>query len=242
VKTKMTVSKFLQPLKKGKGRMARTAWPREMFSLLALLGLMVIASILSPRFLTLFNIRNILTQVSIIAMLALGETFVILTGGIDLSPGSVLALAGAVTATLMKHAGLPVFVAILGGLATGLLCGTFSGLLVTRFKIPSFIATLAMMSIARGGALLITKGIPISSFPKSFRFIAQYLGPISVLTIIMFVFFGFAQILLSFTIFGRRVYAIGGNEEATRYSGVQVDRVKLVVFALSGLCELWAVL
>lgn len=236
MKTKMTVSKFLQPLKKGKGRMARTAWPREMFSLLALLGLMVIASILSPRFLTLFNIRNILTQVSIIAMLALGETFVILTGGIDLSPGSVLALAGAVTATLMKHAGLPVFVAILGGLATGLLCGTFSGLLVTRFKIPSFIATLAMMSIARGGALLITKGIPISSFPKSFRFIAQYLGPISVLTIIMFVFFGFAQILLSFTIFGRRVYAIGGNEEATRYSGVQVDRVKLVVFALSGLC------
>ncbi|RLG19219.1 hypothetical protein DRN74_07200 [Candidatus Micrarchaeota archaeon] len=95
---------------------------------------------------------------------------------------------------------------------------------------------MAMMSIARGGALLITKGIPISSFPTSFRFIAQYLGPISVLTIIMFVFFGFAQILLSFTIFGRRVYAIGGNEEATRYSGVQVDRVKLIVFALSGLC------
>ena len=235
MKAKMTVSKFLPALKKGKEWIVKIAWPRETLPLLALLGLIVIASIIAPHFLTLFNFRNILTQVSILATLAIGETLVILTGGIDLSPGSVLALSGAITAALMKKMGIPVSGAILGGLATGLLCGTFSGLLVTRFKIPSFIATLAMMSVARGGSLLVTGGVPISSFPESFGIIAQYLGPVSGLAIIMLLLYGFAQVLLSLTGFGRRVYAIGGNEEATRYSGVRADRVKLLVYALAGL-------
>lgn len=219
-----------------KWRVPRIAWPREMFSLLAFLLLVFVASIITPRFLTFFNIRNVLTQVSIIATLALGETFVILIGGIDLSVGSVLAVSGAVTAALMKILNLPILIAILGGLTTGAICGMFSGLLVTRFKIPSFIATLATMSIARGGTLLITGGVPISGFPQSFRAIAGHLGPLNILTILMFFLYGAGLLLLFFTVFGRRIYAIGGNEEAARYSGLQVNPTKLLVFILSGVC------
>ncbi|MFQ5795049.1 MAG: ABC transporter permease [Candidatus Bipolaricaulia bacterium] len=209
---------------------------REIFALVALIGLIIVSSLLSPHFLTTRNIKNVLAQVSVIAVLAAGETYVILTGGIDLSVGSVLALSGAITAALMKWWGMPIYVSILGGLAIGSLCGAINGLLVSRIRIPSFIATLAMMAVARGGALVIMKGAPISLFPPEFRIIARYAGPISGLTIIVIVVYVIWQLMLSYTKTGQYIYAIGGNEEAVRVLGVKVDNVKLFVFTFSGFC------
>ena len=209
---------------------------REFFPFLALIILIVISSSLSPFFLTVRNISKLLTQVSIIAVLSAGETFVILTGGIDLSPGSLLALTGAVAAVLINIMGLPVIVGILGALVTGALAGATSGLLLTKVKIPSFIATLAMMSLARGAALIILGGSPVSGFPPSFNIINARMGPVSGLVIIMVAVYIVGQLILSKTKIGRYIYAIGGNEEAARFTGLQVDKIKLFVFMFAGLC------
>ncbi|HLV09839.1 MAG TPA: ribose ABC transporter permease [Halanaerobiales bacterium] len=209
---------------------------REIFPFAALLGLIVVASFLSPRFLTFVNLRNLLSQVAIIAVLAAGQTYVILTGGIDLSVGSVLAVSGAFTGFLIKTAGFNPYLGIFFGLLLGTICGLISGILVTKMKIPSFVATLAMMAAARGGALIITGGTPISIFPEELTSLASYWGPISGLAFIMLFIYIIGQFILSKTRYGRYIYAIGGNEEAARYTGVQADRVKLFVFAFSGFC------
>lgn len=209
---------------------------REAPSLVALGGIVVVSSLLSPYFFTGTNIKNVLTQVSIIALLAEGEAFVILTGGIDLSLGSVLALVSVLVAGCMKSMNMPVYPAVLVGLCVGTLCGLTSGLLVTRVRIPSFIATLAMMAIARGLALIYSKGVPISMFPPEFRIIAKYVGPVSVLTLIMIAMLVVGQLILSWTRTGQYIRATGGHEEATRYLGVNVDRVKLFAFSFSGFC------
>ena len=209
---------------------------REGPVIMVLVGLIVVSSLISPHFFSKVNIRNILTQVAIIAILAEGEAYVILTGGIDLSPGSVLSLVGVLTAGVMKWTNLPVCIAILLGLAVGTLCGLTNGLMVTKVKIPSFIATLAMMAAAHGLALIFAKGVPISTFPPTFRIIARYVGPISVLTIIMIAMLVIGQLILSFTRTGQYIHATGGNEEATRYLGVNVDKVKLFAFSFAGFC------
>ncbi len=210
---------------------------REVFPFFALLGLIIVSSIISPYFFTIINFRNILAQVAVIAVLAAGETFVILVGGIDLSPGAVLALSGAVVAYLMKFLNIHPFFAIIFTLLVGISAGLINGFLVTKIRIPSFVATLSMMAVARGGALIITGGSPISLFPPSFRVIARYLGPISGLTFIMLFIYILGQFILSKTRLGRYIYALGGNEEALRYSGIRADRVKLFVFAFSGFCS-----
>ena len=209
---------------------------RELFAFTALLGLIAIGALLSPHFLTATNIKNILSQVSIIAVLAAGETYVILTGGIDLSVGSLLAAAGAITAAMIKWQGLPIFVGILGGLAVGAMAGAINGLFVSKVKIPSFIITLAMMAIARGIALIVTGGKPISIFPPQFTAIAGYIGHIPMLIIITVAVYTVWQFILSKTKIGRYIYAVGGNEEATRFLGVKVDMVKLIAFTFSGFC------
>ena len=209
---------------------------REFPALLVLILMIVISTFLSEHFLTSRNISNLLVQVSIIAVLAAGETYVILTGGIDLSVGSVAALSGALTAGMMKSGGMPVPLAICCGLATGVMCGLTVGLLVTKVKIPSFVATLAMMTGARGLTLLYTAGIPISLFPESFLVIASRIGPISVLTIIMIAVYLIGQTTLSFTKIGRYIHAIGGNEDAVRFSGIRTDLYKCIPFIVSGLC------
>jgi ribose transport system permease protein len=203
---------------------------------MSLLGLIIFSSLLSPHFLTATNIKHILAQVSIIAVLTAGQTYVILTGGIDLSIGSVLALAGAVTATLIKQQELPILVGILGGLLVGTAAGAINGLFVSKVRIPSFIITLAMMAVARGASLVITQGKPISIFPPQFTAIAGYAGPIPILIIIVLGVYAFWQFILSHAKVGRYIYAIGGNEEATRFVGMKVDLVKLFVFAFSGFC------
>ncbi|AXH98267.1 ribose ABC transporter permease [Sporosarcina sp. PTS2304] len=203
---------------------------------IGLLLIVVIISIMSPSFLTLNNLFNVLRQVSINALIAFGMTFVILTGGIDLSVGSILALTGAVTAGMMSGGMDPVFAMILGVLL-GVLLGAINGLIIAKGKVAPFIATLATMTIFRGLTLVYTEGRPISGLGDSLTF--QMLGkgyvfgiPVPVIT--MAIAFAVLYFILKKTTFGRRVYAVGGNEEASRLSGINVDRVKIYVYSLAG--------
>jgi len=202
---------------------------------IGLLILVTVLSFMSPYFLTIPNLLNVVRQVSIIAIISFGMTMVILTGGIDLSVGSMLAFSGAVTAGMIVNSGLNVFVAILLGLAAGTALGLFNGIAVAKAKLPAFIVTLAMMTVARGFTLIYTNGRPISGFDETFRFFgAGYLGRIPVPVIIMFILLFVIYILLKKTPLGRYIYAIGGNEKATKLSGINTDRIKIAVYALNG--------
>ncbi|MCW3481272.1 ribose ABC transporter permease [Neisseriaceae bacterium JH1-16] len=204
--------------------------------LIGLLILCVALSLLSSDFLTLNNLLNVMRQVSINALIAFGMTFVILTGGIDLSVGSILALSGAITAGLMAG-GMDAGSATAVGLASGAAMGIANGLIVTRGKVAPFIATLATMTIFRGLTLVYTDGRPITGLNSDFfnmlgnGYIAR-LVPIPV--VLMFALFGVAWFVLKRTAFGRHTYAVGGNEEASRISGVRVDRVKVAIYGISG--------
>ncbi|RAK10608.1 ribose ABC transporter membrane protein [Halanaerobium saccharolyticum] len=202
---------------------------------IGLLALIIILSFLSPYFLTIPNLLNVVRQVSIIAIVSFGMTMVILTGGIDLSVGSMLAFSGAISAGMIINSGLNVFLAILIGLAAGTALGLFNGIAVAKAKLPAFIVTLAMMTIARGFTLIYTNGRPISGFEKTFRFFgAGYLGRIPVPVVIMFLLLFVIYILLKKTPLGRYIYAIGGNEKATKLSGINTDKIKIAVYALNG--------
>ncbi|WP_047154655.1 ABC transporter permease subunit [Aneurinibacillus tyrosinisolvens] len=202
---------------------------------IGLLIITMILAIMSSDFLTLNNILNVLRQVSINALIAFGMTFVILTGGIDLSVGSILALSGALTAGFMADGTSPV-AAIALGLAAGAFMGAINGVLVSKGKVAPFIATLATMTIFRGLALVYTDGRPITGFDSNLFTLmgAGYLFGIPVPVIWMLVFFILLYFVLRKTTFGRQVYAIGGNEEATVLSGIKVDRVKIVIYSITG--------
>ncbi len=190
---------------------------------------------LSDQFLTLSNARNILRQSSINGIISVGMTMVILTAGIDLSVGSVLALTGVVVADLV-HKGWATPVALMAVLALGGLVGVVSGLIITKTRVPPFIVTLGMMTIARGLALIYTEGGPITGLPKDFRFIGRgFLGPVPMPIIIAGLVFLFGHILLTRTKAGEYIYAIGDNEVAARVSGVPTDRYTTLVYALCGL-------
>lgn len=199
--------------------------------------LTIILSILSPNFLSLDNILNILRQVSINALIAFGMTFVILTGGIDLSVGSMLALSAALTAGFMAG-GMDPILAMLIGLLAGALMGAFNGFVITKGKVAPFIATLATMTIFRGLALVYTEGRPITGLSKdlSFELMGRgYFFGIPVPVIWMLISYAILYFILKKTTFGRRVYAIGGNEEASILSGIKVDQVKIWVYSITGL-------
>ena len=208
---------------------------RKLGTLAGLVGLCGLLWILSPFFLTVDNLRNVLEQTSINAVVAVGMTFVILTGGIDLSVGSVVALSGVALATALK-AGAPLPVALLAGIAAGSAAGLVNGLLITRGKLPPFIATLGMMSVARGLTLFWTDGRPVSGFDAAFRWLATgRVLTIPVPVLITAALYLAAHFLLNRTRFGLYVYAIGGNEEATRLSGVAVRFHKTMVYVMAGL-------
>ncbi len=197
--------------------------------------LVVILSLLSGSFLTLSNLLNIARQVSINAVIAAGMTFVILTGGIDLSVSSVLAFSGAVMAGVLST-GRPVLVGIVAGLAVGALLGLLNGIVITRGKVQPFIATLGMLTIGRGLTLVYTDGRPITGLPDSFVWLgAGEVARIPVPVIIMILVCLASYVILTQTVLGRYVYAIGGNEEAARLSGVNVGAHKTLVYAISGL-------
>ncbi|MBA8903365.1 ribose transport system permease protein [Phyllobacterium sp. P30BS-XVII] len=204
------------------------------YPLIGLLAVSIIMVFASDSFLSVANITNIMRQVSIIAIIAAGMTFVILTGGIDLSVGAVMALAGTIAAGLMV-AGLNASLALLAGIGVGIGIGVFNGGLVAFAGMPSIIVTLATMGIARGFGLMYSGGYPISGLPSWIKFFGggTVLG-VQMPILIMLVVYVLAWVLLERTPFGRHVYAIGGNETATRLSGVRVSRTKLFVYILSG--------
>lgn len=208
---------------------------RQLGTFIGLILLCVLFTILSPFFLTPSNLMNVAQQSAIIAVISVGMTFVIITAGIDLSVGSVLAFSGVVMASVL-HAGLPIPVGIAAGLSIGFLCGTVNGLLVTYGKIPPFIATLGMMSIARGAGLWYTDGRPISGFEDSFRFLATgEVLHIPVPVIIMLLVYAAAHFVLTRTKMGRYTYAIGGNEKAAILSGINVNLYKNIIYGIAGL-------
>lgn len=208
---------------------------QRMGPFLGLILIVVILSIISSDFLSISNVFNVLRQVSINALLAFGMTFVILTGGIDLSVGSIIALSSALAAGMMA-AGTNPWLAILVGLLSGSAMGTINGVIITRGKVAPFIATLATMTIFRGLTLVYTQGKPITGLPDSFGLIGRgYLFQIPMPVIWMLVAFIVLYVILKFTSFGRHVFALGGNEEATRLSGINTHGVKTLVYSISGL-------
>jgi ribose/xylose/arabinose/galactoside ABC-type transport system permease subunit len=211
------------------------AFIRKMGPLLGLLLLGLTLTILSDRFLTVNNLLNVTRQISINAIISVGMTLVILTGGIDLSVGSIVALTGSITAGLLVG-GQSIFLAILVGMLVGVTLGLCNGLLITRGRIPPFIATLGIMTAARGFTLVYTEGRPITGMGEGFRFLGGgYIGGIPVPVIIMIIIFIATYIMLKKTRLGRYIYAIGGNEEAARLSGINTKKILLSVYALGGL-------
>ena len=206
--------------------------------LIGLLVLMLIVTLISPNFLTIDNLLNILRQTSINAIIAMGMTFVILTAGIDLSVGSTLAFAGAVCASLIA-ADTPLIVALMTTLVIGAALGAASGTIVAYFGVQAFIATLVGMTMIRGAVLVFTDGRPISTgnFDVANTFYevgGGYIAGIPIPVIIAGVVFALCWYVLNHTRLGRYTYAIGGNEQVTKLSGVSVARVKVIVYGISG--------
>ena len=201
----------------------------------AFLLLTAILSVISPPFLTPSNIINILRQISVNGIIAVGMTLVIITAGIDLSVGSLVALS-AVVATSFAHPGTyPLIVPVAFGLLAGLVCGVINGVLVAKNRLAPFIVTLGMMTAARGAALVYTNGRPVINLSDSYDQIGggYFLGiPLPVIIFLVVVLFG--VFILHYTRFGRYVYAVGGNELAAKVSGINTDRVLIAVYAITG--------
>jgi inositol transport system permease protein len=207
------------------------------YGLLIVFGIIcLIISLITPQFLTVSNLTIIVTQVSINALLAFGVTFVIITGGIDLSLGSIVAVTGVTAAMLAHPDSYPVLIPIVMGLLAGLLMGAFNGFIITKSKIAPFIVTLGTMTIGRGLALILSDGRPVSNLSDSFNYLGSgTVFGIPFLILIFILVFALCSIILSKTVLGRYIYAIGGNEQAARASGINIDRVKLSVYSISGL-------
>lgn len=203
-------------------------------ALSALVVLTVALTIMSSDFLSTQNLLNVGVQAAVTAILAFGVTFVIVAGGIDLSVGSVAAFSAIMLGYLSTNEGFPVWMAVLLAIGTGLACGLVSGGLIAYGKLPPFIATLAMLSIGRGLSLVFSDGTPIA-LPDSVATIGETLGGwLPVPLLVLLVMGGITSLVLTRTFSGRSMYAIGGNEEAARLSGIRVRRQKLVIYSLSG--------
>lgn len=206
----------------------------KLSSIIGLLLLSGFLSVLSPRFLTYSNLFNVLRQTSLNAIIAVGMTFVILTWGIDLSVGSILAFSSAIAASL-AHNGTSAIVAILAGLAIGTILGLLNGLIITQGHIPPFIATLAMMTMARGATLIYSDGQPITGLGEGLYFIGNgYVGKIPLPVIITIIALVVGHYILSQTRTGRYIYAVGSNEDAAKLTGINTKLTKTIVYAISG--------
>ena len=214
--------------------------------LIALFILCLFLSVMSDKFFTVDNGWNVMRQISVNICISVGMTLVVLTGGIDLSVGSVLALCGAVTAGLLKS-GIPIhslnlFIgfslcgAIVVGIITGTLMGSFNGWTITKFKVPPFVATLAMLTIGRGLTMLWTNGFPISSLGSNFAFIGTgwFLGIPVPVWISAIIIIG-AIVITTKTALGRYIYAIGGTVDAARLSGINIKRITIIVYSIAGM-------
>ncbi|MCK8060736.1 MULTISPECIES: ribose ABC transporter permease [unclassified Fusibacter] len=212
---------------------------RRYQSVIALIIFSIIIAMLNDRFMTFSNIMNILRQTSINSIIAAGMTFVILTGGIDLSVGSTLAFSGAMVAWFIAS-GMNPLLAIVLALAIGTAIGVLNGIVISKGKLQPFIVTLATMTVFRGATLVFTDGKPISTgYESNAEFLTQigngYLGVIPIPIVIMIFVFAIGYYILTQTSFGRYVYALGGNEDATKLSGINTNRLKIIVYGMSGL-------
>lgn len=202
--------------------------------LLVLLLACVIISIIKPVFLTTMNLTNVFRQVSMIGIIAVGMTFVILSAQLDLSVGSIVALIGTLASGLQVRNDISTGLAVVLTLILAIVIGLFSGIIITKMKVHSFIVTLGMLSVVRGFMLLYTRGRKIDILIPSFEYIgAGMIGPVPVPVIIYLTVIVIAAFTLLKTRFGRHVYAVGGNAEATRLSGISVDNLKIIVMSLS---------
>jgi len=195
----------------------------------------VVFGVLNSNFLTLNNLRDVAVSACVNALIGVGMTFVIITGGIDLSVGSTASLVGIVSADLMVKHGLSPILGLLTGLVVGFLAGAFNGLLITFAKLPPFIATLGTMSVYQGLAYVVTNGTPVYNVPQNFvLMLNSYIGGVPIAVVIVLVVAVLAWVLLRRTVFGQNVIATGGSEETAWLSGVRVNRVKILVYGISG--------
>lgn len=210
--------------------------------ILVVLALISVAlAVITPNFLTSGNIISVLLQVSNNMFLALGMTLVMITAGIDLSIGSIVAMTGTISVGLIINSHMPIPTALLIGLALGLMVGLVNGVLVAQFRLPAFIVTLAFMNVAKGIAYVYSGGQSVRITLPSFNVIGGgYLGPIPLPVIYMLIFVGIFAFLLNKTKFGTYLYAIGGNRESARLSGVPIKRVEILVYTISGLLAAFA--
>ena len=202
--------------------------------LVILAALCLVVAILSKDFRSQGNLTSVAYRTAVVGIMATGQILVILTAGIDLSVGSVAAVSGVVACTLMKNYDIPVPLAILAGIATGFVCGFLNGFFAAKGRIPPFIVTLGMMMVARGAALLLSGGVQISAMSDTFQIIGGMRGwwiPVAITVAIV----ATSSVALTFTRFGRALYAIGGNLTAARLSGIRVDRARIMAFVLCGM-------
>lgn len=203
---------------------------------IALVILVVFLAIASPAFLKPDNLINIIRQVSIVGIIAIGGFIVILTGGMDISVGTVAALTGIVVAKLSIHMQVPMPLAIAAGMCVGLLAGLLNGTLSTYLKLPSFIVTLGTMQVCQGLGYVITQATPISNFPPEFVELGRgHLGAIPWPVIILAGLYIFMSFFMKYSKFGTYCYALGGNKESARISGIRVNRIQVTVYILGGL-------
>ncbi|WP_027184039.1 ABC transporter permease [Desulfovibrio inopinatus] len=205
------------------------------YNLLLFIGFFAcIAATISPKFFTFQNFSNLLQQSSVTGIVSVGMTLVILVGGIDLGVGSVLALSGMIVSVLLAS-GYGLVVSIGASLLAGALMGCFNGLVSAKGGVPSFITTLATMVAARGLALLTTDGKPVFNLPESFQWLGSgFVGPLPASGLLWILITVISALVLKYTTFGRGLYAVGGNDEAARLSGIRVTRSTVYVFMLSG--------
>jgi len=191
--------------------------------------------ILNSNFLTLDNLRDVAVSACVNALIGIGLTFVIITGGIDLSVGSIASFVGIVSANLVVNSGVAPLPGLLIGLVVGFVAGAFNGLLITVAKLPPFIATLGTMSVYQGLAYVVTNGTPVYNVPQSFvLMLNSYIGGVPIVVVIVVIVAVLAWLLLRRTVFGQNVVATGGSEETAWLSGVRVNRVKILVYGISG--------
>jgi len=209
--------------------------PEEAGLLLIMLGISAVLAVLSPYFLTLPNLVNVTLAMSVIGIVSIGMTYVMLSGGIDLSVGSTMGLSAVVAATFAKD-GSPFIVVILVGLGIGFLIGLVNGLAITKLRVPPLIATLAMLSVAKGVQLIYSRGVTVFGLGDAMGWLGRgYIGPIPVPIVLLLLLYVLASMSLSRTSFGRKVYAVGGNERAARIVGIRVERIKISVYILSSM-------
>jgi len=202
---------------------------------LIFIGLCVLLSLLSRDFLSLSNLLNVALQTSIVAITAIGMTFTMLTAGIDLSVGSIVALSSALSAGFIMKQGIPTYLAMALAMAVGAGLGAISGLLIVKGRLPPFVATLAMMAVGRGLTLVYTRGWTIPIMLREFTFWgAGTIGPVPVPVVVLVVVFVAAHIVLSRTRFGLHIYAVGGHQETARLAGIHVDLITIMVYVISG--------